>query len=112
LIERKKISSNLRKSLSISMLWHNENPGPFLSLAIRYQMHCGLPTLPIQICCGKPQAWAEPRITAEGSGLWHSALQFRLLSLAMRSTAILYVSIHGLNSAVCHAPRYTFERGA
>jgi hypothetical protein len=38
-----------------------------------------------------------------------SALKFRLLSVAMRSTVILIVAIRGLNTADGHNPRYTFE---
>jgi hypothetical protein len=42
-------------------------------------------------------------------GLWQSALKFRLLTVAIRATDILFVAIRGLNAADCHNPRYTFE---
>jgi hypothetical protein len=38
---------------------------------------------------------------AESSGLWQSALKFRLLTLAIRSAAIFIVTIRGLHAAVC-----------
>jgi hypothetical protein len=38
---------------------------------------------------------------ADGSDLWQSALKSRLLTLAIRSTAILIVAIRGVHAAVC-----------
>jgi hypothetical protein len=46
------------------------------------------------------------RLHAEGSGLWHSALQFNPLSLAFRSIAIWNVAFRGLNAADSHNPQH------
>jgi hypothetical protein len=42
---------------------------------------------------------------------WQSALKFRILAVAIRDTNIFFLAIRGINTAVCHNPRYTFERG-
>jgi hypothetical protein len=51
------------------------------------------------------------RKPAARSGLWQSALKFRLLTLAIRSTIILFVAIRDLNTADCHTLQHTFEHG-
>jgi hypothetical protein len=48
------------------------------------------------------------RIHAARSGVWQSALNFRILTVAIRSTGILFVTISSLNTADCHNLRYTF----
>jgi hypothetical protein len=52
-----------------------------------------------------------PRFATTGITPWQSALKFRLLAVAIRGTNIFLLAIRGLNTANCHNPRYTFERG-
>jgi hypothetical protein len=52
-----------------------------------------------------------PGIHAVRSGLWQSALKFRLLALAIRKMVILFLAIRVLNGADCHNLQHTFERG-
>jgi hypothetical protein len=68
----------------------------------RSQVDCGLPSSTLRL----------PGIHAVRSRLWQSALKLILLSVAIRSTVILFVTIHGvhlsaelsktLNSISCH----------
>jgi hypothetical protein len=41
---------------------------------------------------------------ASGITPWQSALQFKLLTVAIHSTIIFFVAIRGLNTTVCHVP--------
>jgi hypothetical protein len=36
----------------------------------------------------------------------------QVMPVAIRKTVILFMASRGLNTADCHDPRYTFERGA
>jgi hypothetical protein len=62
-------------------------------LAISSQMYRGLPTLAL-----RPNA--NP---AGGSGLWHSALKFGPLTIAIRSTAKFFVAIRLVLTAICYS---------
>jgi hypothetical protein len=72
---------------------HNKNN----SLANRSQVDCGLPNSVLRL----------PGIHAVKSGLWQYALKLILLSVAILSMVILFIAIHGLNTADCHNPQYT-----
>jgi hypothetical protein len=52
-----------------------------------------------------------PRFSTTEITPWQSALKFRILAVAIRGTNIFFLAIRGINTAVCHNPRYTFERG-
>jgi hypothetical protein len=75
-------------------------------LAISSQMYCGLPTPAL-----RPNA-----NLANGSGLWHSALKFGLLTKAIRleDTAICYYSVMHLSAEfsnrVKSSPRHFTSR--
>jgi hypothetical protein len=56
-----------------------------------FPSHCGLPT----------PALRPNTNHAESSGLWQSALKFRLLTLAISSMTISSVAIRGAHTAVC-----------
>jgi hypothetical protein len=58
--------------------------------------------------CQAPRSGCQ---VAVRSSLWQSALKFILLSVAIRATVILFVTIRSLNAADCHNPRRTFEQG-
>jgi hypothetical protein len=50
----------------------------------------------------------------KGTAVCHnrnSALKFRILAVAICGTNIFFSAIRGLNTVICHNPRYTFERG-
>jgi hypothetical protein len=66
---------------------HNKNN----CSAISSQMHCRLPTPSL-----RPNT--NP---AGGSGLWHSALKFRPLTIAIHGTAISFVAIRLESTAIC-----------
>jgi hypothetical protein len=55
--------------------------------------------------CQAPRSGCQVR-----SGLWQSALKFRLLTVAICATVILFLAIRGLNAADCHNPRHKFDR--
>jgi hypothetical protein len=66
---------------------HNKNN----CLAISSQSYCGLPNPALR-----------PNMNpVDGSDLWQSALKCRLLTLAIRSTAIFIVAIRRVHAAVC-----------
>jgi hypothetical protein len=52
-----------------------------------------------------------PRFAKAGITPWQTALKFRILAVAIRGTNNFFLAIRGLNTAVCHNPLYTFERG-
>jgi hypothetical protein len=72
---------------SIAAVCHNSNK----RLAIRFHVCCGLPTPALRPIMNP----------AGGSGLWHSALKFRPLAIAIRGTAIFSVAIRLENTAIC-----------
>jgi hypothetical protein len=51
------------------------------------------------------------QVAAVKSILWQSALKFILLSLAIRTTVIIFLAIRVLNDVDCQNPWHTFERG-
>jgi hypothetical protein len=67
---------------------HNRND----ILTNRSQVDCGLPS----------SALSLPGIHAVRSGLWQSAIKFRVFTVAFRATVILFLAIRGLNAADCH----------